>query len=327
MKRPEPLPPAARRPEPEADESGLEPIADEPAARRGLASLLPFGRPRAEDPEPGDEPDGPLDDPESEAEPEVADGGLLGAWRAERRRRRLERSEVRRFTARARRRRIVWICSIGAVVVLVAGTVGAAYSPLFAVETITIEGASALDASAVEDALSDQVGRPMPLVDHSEIKADLVAFPLIETYAVEIRPPHDLVVRIVERTPVAVVQSDAGFTTVDAAGVALSTSDQRPDGLPLADVEGGPSSDAFAAAGQVLRALPADLLARVTTVHATTPDDVSFDLSDGGGVTVRWGSTEDTAEKLATLEAGMTASPPDTVSFYDVSSSGVLVVG
>nr|WP_240921347.1 FtsQ-type POTRA domain-containing protein [Microbacterium excoecariae] len=197
---------------------------------------------------------------------------------------------------------------------------------MFAVEDIRVAGAETISADDIAEALSGQVGRPLPLVDDSEIRAALLAFPRIETYTVESLPPHELVVRIVERTPVAVVASDAGFTTVDAAGVPLTTSDEAPEGLPIAEVEGGVTSDAFAAVGQVLRALPADLAERVTRIRATSPEDVSFDLPDGGGVTVVWGSAGDTAEKTKVLEAGMASSPPAEVSTYDVSSAGVLVV-
>ncbi|WP_156759286.1 FtsQ-type POTRA domain-containing protein [Microbacterium karelineae] len=321
MKRPGPLPPPARRPQ--TDDPVEEAGDAEPGRERGrIASVLPFARRRSET-----GADGAADEPHED--PVAADGvaGPLGVWRAARRRRRAERAEVRRFTVRSRRRRIAWLSGLGALVLLVVGTVGAAYSPLFAVERITVRGASALDANAVVEALDGQLGRPFPLVDHGEIRSALIGFPAIETYAIESRPPHDLVVRIVERTPVAVIATDAGFTTVDAAGVALSTTEQQPEGLPIAEVEGGPSSEAFAAAGQVLRSLPADIAERVTAVRASSPDDVSFDLPDGGGVSVVWGSADDTAQKVDTLTAGFEAAPPDTVSTYDVSSGGVLVVG
>ncbi|WP_162621865.1 FtsQ-type POTRA domain-containing protein [Microbacterium suaedae] len=323
MKRPGPLPPPARRPRPE------EPVEEEGDAfaepeRGRLASILPFARRRgpAGSEEAVDEGDAPFE----RREESDASKGPFGVWRAERRRRKAERAEVRRFTARARRRRIIWLSSLGVLALLVAGTVGAAYSPLFAVERITVRGVSALDSEAVADALEGQLGRPYPLVDHDEIRSALIGFPVVETYSVESRPPHDLVVRIVERTPVAVVDTDAGFTTVDAAGVALRTTEQQPDGLPIAEVEGGLASEAFGAAGQVLRSLPADLAERVTAVRATSPEDVSFDLPDGGGVTIEWGSAEATAEKIDTLRAGFLAAPPETVSTYDVSSAGVLVV-
>jgi cell division protein FtsQ len=125
---------------------------------------------------------------------------------------------------------------------------------------------------------------------------------------------------------VAAVATEAGYTTVDAAGVALATSEAQPEGLPLAEVDAGLNSDAFAAVGQVLRALPDDLRSRVSRIQASSREDVTFELTDGGGVSVIWGSPGDTAEKVRVLTAAFTATPPDTVSSYDVSSSGVLVV-
>lgn len=244
-------------------------------------------------------------------------------WRAARARRKALRSEIRRFTQRSRRRRIIWLSSIGAVVLLIGGSVAAAYSPLFAVEKITVVGAASLDPAAIEAALGDQVGTPLALVDTSEVKAALLAFPLIETYALEARPPHDLTVRIVERTPVGVIRSGAGYTLVDAAGVALSTTADQPAGQPVIDVDGGVESPAFQSAGLVVRALPADVRAALTGVRATTADDVTLTLESG--LTVVWGSAEESALKALTLSVTM-AKNPDAASI-DVTSPEVAVVG
>src|SRR5690606_20828371 len=173
-------------------------------------------------------------------------------WRAARARRKALRAEIRRFTQRSRRRRIVWFGAIGAVVLLIGGSVAAAYSPLFAVEKITIVGASTLDPLALESALAGQIGTPLALVDDSDVKAALIAFPLIETYALEAKPPHELAVRIVERTPIGVIESDAGFTLVDAAGVTLATTQAQPEGQPVLRVSGGIESDAFESVGLVV---------------------------------------------------------------------------
>ncbi|MBY0687807.1 cell division protein FtsQ/DivIB [Microbacterium marinilacus] len=259
----------------------------------------------------------PADEPGAGSE-----GGRAGwrdVWRATRARRRALRSEIRRFTARSRRRRLVWIVSLSALVLLVLGSLGAAYSPLFAVQRITFEGTETLDEGDLQDALSAQVGRPLPLVDHSEVKAALVAFPLIETYVLEARPPHDLVVRIVERKPVGVVRSDAGFTTVDAAGVVLATSDAQPEGLPVIEAADGLASPAFVAIGQVLRSIPSDVHGLVASARATTQDDVTLVLHDG--TEVLWGSADDSPKKAARLIAA-----PDGHAFYDVSSPGSVVV-
>jgi len=212
--------------------------------------------------------------------------------------------------------------SASALVALVLGSLGAAYSPLFSVERITVVGTSTLDVAAVETALAPQLGTPLPLIDESEIKAALVGFPLVESYALEARPPHELVIRVVERTPVGAVQGDAGFTLVDAAGVALSTTPAAPAGYPLLEVDGGPASSAFAAAGQVFRSLPESLRAQVATLSATTANDVTLTLADGRVVV--WGGAVQAAKKARILE-GLMVSRADAGG-YDVSSPDAAVV-
>jgi cell division protein FtsQ len=244
-------------------------------------------------------------------------------WRAARARRKALRAEIRRFTQRTRRRRIIWLSALGAVVLLVGGSVAAAYSPLFAVEKITVLGATTLDPATVEASLADQIGTPLALVNTSEVKAALLAFPLIETYAVEAKPPHDLTIRIVERTPVGVFRSDAGYTLVDAAGVALATTSDQPAGQPLLEIEGGVDSAAFESAGLVVRSLPADVRAALTGVSARTPDDVTLTLSTG--LTVVWGSAEDSVLKAKALATTLLARPD--ASTIDVTSPDVSVVG
>jgi len=208
-------------------------------------------------------------------------------------------------------------------VLLIGGTTAAAYSPLFAVEKITVLGATTLDAAAVEAALGEQVGTPLALVDSSEVKAALLAFPLIETYALEAKPPHDLTVRIVERTPVGVIRSDAGYTLVDAAGVALATTSDQPAGQPLLEIDGGTDSAAFESAGLGWRSAPADLRALLTGVSATTADDVTLTLSSG--LTVVWGSSEDSPMKSEVLTKTLLSNPE--ASTIDVTSPHAVVVG
>jgi cell division protein FtsQ len=256
---------------------------------------------------------------------DAEDTGIRDVWRASRARRRALRAEVRRFTVRQRRRRRVWIGAGIAFVVMVLGTAGAAYSPLFAVERVEVVGTSQLDAAAVAEALGPQVGTPLALVDDSEVKAALVRFPLVESYTLEARPPHDLIVRIVERTPVGVVQTAAGFTLVDAAGVVLSTTPTAPAGQPVIEVAGGTDSDPFRAAGRVVRALPDSIRSQVTAVSASTPDDVTLTLG-ATGTRVVWGSADRSAEKARVLDLLMQKSPPDRTREYDVTSpeAGVL---
>jgi cell division protein FtsQ len=322
MRRPSPLPPPARG---DAKPAGATragaATVDADVEERDAAPVIPLTARSSL-------PDGDATPPDGGAGADAAGQESIGwrdVWRAARARRKALRAEVRRFTARQRRRRAAWLGSAAAVVVLALATLGAAYSPLFAVETITVVGAEQLDEAEVTAALESQRGTPMPLVDESAVKAALIAFPLVESYTLEARPPHELVVRIVERTPIGVIDTRAGATVVDAAGVALSTSAEPPAGLPLIDIRGGVGSDAFLAAGQVMHSLPAAIRAQVTAVAATTPDDVTLTLG-GTNTEVVWGSAEDSAQKAVVLEKIMTSRPPASVRQYDVSSPDAVVV-
>lgn len=349
MRRPSPLPPPPRPPRddtaPAADDVVTrvlppyrEPVAGGRAATgtevapptppEGLAGetapVIPFAR---DDALPASLASPTLSDgtgPDA-AEPDDPALRARDVWAAARARRRALRAEVRRFTARQRRRRIIWAGVLAALVLLVLGTVGAAYSPLFGVERIRVVGVDALPAQEVEQALASQLGRPLPLVDSSEVKAALVAFPLVESYTLEARPPHELVVRIVERTPIGVLKSSAGYTLVDAAGVALSTTPERPKGHPVIRVPGGVTSKAFTAIGTVFRSLPDDIRERVTRMSATTPNDVTLTFGKTG-TDVVWGDASRSAYKAVVLEQIMRAQPPSKVSVYDVSSPGAVVV-
>lgn len=278
-------------------------------------------RPSASEPAPIDRRDAPGFPNDAETGPVR----LRDVWRAARARRRALRAEVRRFTVRQRRRRILWIGIGASLVLLTIATVGAAYSPLFAVQQVQVVGTQQLAAADVADALSGQIGTPLAAIDESSVKSALVRFPLVESYTLEARPPHDLVVRIVERTPVGVLSSAAGYTLVDAAGVALSTTPDAPAGYPLLDVTGGVGSSAFEAAGRVMRSLPAELRAQVTAVAASTPDDVTLTLGAAGSKIV-WGSADDSALKTLVLQKLMAARPVGSVSEYDVSSPEAAVV-
>lgn len=318
MRRPPPLPtpPEQERPAPAHEREPV--IAREPVRLHPDHDRVTDSESSTDHDSVTDAVAGPAADPEAPLEVTARD-----VWRAARARRKRLRAEIRRFTQRSRRRRIIWFSVTGAVVVLIAGSVITAYSPLFSVQKITVVGASTLDAAAVEAALADQLGTPIALVDDSEVRASLMAFPLIESYALEAKPPHDLTVRIVERTPIGVLESDAGYTLVDAAGVVLSTTPQIPEGQPVLHVEGGVGTDAFASVGLVVRSLPAEVRSTVTEVSAATLDDVQLTLASG--LKVVWGSAAESVLKGETLRSVLIARPDATT--VDVSSPLVPVVG
>lgn len=283
-----------------ADPGGTASEEKTPGARERLANLLP-SRPAL----PGSE-------------------GRAVA-RAARSRRRFERGEVRRFTRRTRRRRIVALTVAGSLVVLAIIVAVAAYSPLMAVRSIEITGTQRVDAQAIQSSLSDQLGVPLTLVDRSAVGKVLGAYPLIQSYSVQTRPPSTLAVTIVERTPVGVVASGDRFDLVDSAGVVIESADAAEEGYPVISTpSGGASGAAFRASARVLLTLPASLEGQVTAVAATTGDDVSLTLQNGAVVV--WGGPDESALKAVVLEKLMAANDPATIASYDVSSPQAAVV-
>jgi cell division protein FtsQ len=202
----------------------------------------------------------------------------------------------------------------------------AVYSPLLALKTLRIEGASSVSAAEIRSALADQIGTPLALVDFGKIKAELAQFPLIRSYVTEAVPPNTLVVHIVERTPLGVIATAGGFTVVDAAGVTLSHATERPPKLPLIDSGStNTASTAFRAAVSVLLALPTSVSSKVDTVTARTKDDVTLVL-DGVGQRVVWGSADRSAVKARVLADLISHQDANAVVEYDVSAPNSAVV-
>jgi len=224
--------------------------------------------------------------------------------RAARERRRYERGEVRRFTRRSRNRRIGWLTVGGIVVLLAAMLLIAVYSPLLSLRTVTVEGTSRVDPTAVQEAVSDQIGKPLALIDFDAITRELGEFPLIRSYVTETVPPDGLVIRIDERVPVAVRESGSTWQLIDPAGVVIDTLDSIPDGIPIMKVSSrDPDSAAFKAVVAVLLALSDKMLAKVHSITATTSDDVAIELTSGQNVI--WGNAERSELKTIALTAIM----------------------
>ncbi|MCM6763222.1 FtsQ-type POTRA domain-containing protein [Rathayibacter sp. ZW T2_19] len=347
MKRPEGVRrPAPVRSEPRettsAPESSGEPtepirIVAAPVAAR---TPRPEARPQKESGGSGDESAVPVVAPEARhpaaARPSGRPAALLSRLRvpaseqravarAARERRRFERGEVRRFTRRARRRRLTALAIAGSLVLLAIVVAVAAYSPLMAVRTIEISGTSRVDPTALQESLSDQLGVPLTLVDREAVGEVLGAYPLIQSYSLQTRPPSTLAVSIVERTPVGVLQNGTRFDLVDSAGVVIETADAAQAGYPaLTTPSGGATGSAFHSLARVLLTLPAGLDGQVTAATATTGDDVTLTLSNGA--VVMWGGPDRSALKAVVLEKLMAATDPATVTSYDVSSPAAAVV-
>lgn len=243
---------------------------------------------------------------------------------AERRRKREERAEVRRFTRASRHRRIGLLAG-ALVLVMLAGLVAAAvFSPLLALRHIVVDGTERLQPDALVDALDGQLGTPLALLDENRIRSELAGFALIRSYVTELVPPDTMLVHIVERSPIGVILAADGFRLVDPAGVTIETVPTRPEGYPLIELGvdddvGGP---AFRSMAEVLLALPRSVLERVSTIAARTRDDVTLTL-DGSSQRVLWGSAEHSDEKAVVLARLIELHKGDGAGVYDVSAPAI----
>lgn len=249
-----------------------------------------------------------------------------GLRRAKRERRSYERGEVKRFTRRSRARRRLVLAVVGTVALFCTLIAIAVFSPLLELQKISIEGTSRVDPVALHDALDDQLGTPLALVNFDEITEKLALFPLIRSYTTESVPPHTLVVTIVERQPIGMVDNGSDYAVVDPAGVVIESASDLVPGIPVIDA-GQPTitNPAFASAIEVLLALPAELLGRVGSISATTKDDVTFVMADDIQ-SVIWGSADRSAFKARVLAALVATESATARLEFDVSAPDAPVV-
>lgn len=235
-------------------------------------------------------------------------------------RRRAERAEVKRFTRRARHRRLALAAVAGTILTLVGLILTAIYSPLLSLRTVTVDGTARVDAAEVAAAVEEQLGTPLALLDYDRITTNLGAFPLIRSYVTEIVPPDTLLVHISEREPVGTIEVGGRFRLVDPAGITLEESAERIPGVPLIELaEANTESAAFRSMVEVLLSLPGELLAQVDRISAHTQDDVVLVL-DGVGQQVRWGSADESERKAVLLAALIGQIDPGRAGVFDVSA-------
>ena len=234
--------------------------------------------------------------------------------------------EARRFTAYSRRRKITiytLAASFGSLTLLVAATL---VTPIMAIQTIQVEGIKLLKEDSVVNALKSQIGKPLPLVSAGNVAESLKPFSLIESFSLVSLPPNTLLVRVSERQPIGVVQVSSTKYLYDPAGVRISIA-KGNEALPAILIANEPEkSKEFQAAIEVLMALPANLLSKVSEINAKSKDDVVLSLRGFSGQKIIWGDGSDSVLKSKVLEALIANQKSTDRVTYDVSSPNAPVV-
>ncbi|MEU6251784.1 FtsQ-type POTRA domain-containing protein [Streptomyces sp. NPDC047043] len=216
-----------------------------------------------------------------------------------------------------------------ALVLLGAGSVWLLYgSQWLRVERVSVSGTRVLTPAQVREAAEVPVGAPLISVDTDVIETRLRAkLPRIDTVDVVRSWPHGIGLKVVERTPVLIVQKGGNFIEVDDEGVRFATVSRAPKGVPALEFALSSAGSSAASlrrfdedrlvreAVRVARAVPAAVARDTRTVKVRSYDDISLELGDGR--TVLWGSGERGALKARTLTALMKAAPD--ARYFDVS--------
>lgn len=234
--------------------------------------------------------------------------------------------EAKRFTAVSRRRKAVFLTlavSMGSLILLVLATI---FTPLLAVEKIQVTGITRLKEKSIINALQNQIGKPLPLVNPADVATALETFALIESFSVVSLPPHTLMIEVTERQPIGVLVVGGTRYLYDPAGVRIGKATGGED-LPLITIDGAPEkSKQFDAAIDVLMALPADLLERVSEIDAKSKDDVTLRLRGYAGQRIIWGDGSDSVLKSKVLDALIANQKKSDRVTFDVSSPNAPVV-
>src|SRR5262249_32765357 len=177
----------------------------------------------------------------------------MSNWRLVRARRDAVPSSVRRFSERARRRRLraamPWLITFGTVVVLAAAAAVVYATPLFGVAEVRVTGAQLVTPGEVRSAARVAPGTPLVRVDVAAAGRRVGRLAPVSRATVRGRWPRTLVIRVVERAPAAAVPVPGGYAIVDRAGVVFDREPGRPAALPVLKVGAPGGNDPATRAG------------------------------------------------------------------------------
>ena len=230
---------------------------------------------------------------------------------------RARRAHVTR--TRVRRRR--WVAlSIVLLVLLAAGAWFLVYrSPAFDVDRVNVRGNDRAPTDQLRRAAAVPRGAPLASVDLPAVRRRVEAQPWVAQASVDRRWPGTIQVRVIERTPVAVVGAGRAAMLVDRTGRVLGPASAKA-ALPAvagptdkAGTRLPPSSQRLTG---VLGDLPPELRRQVVEARSN-PTGLTFTLTDG--VKVRWGDRAATGDKARSLLLLLAKADRRTIATVDVS--------
>ncbi len=229
-------------------------------------------------------------------------------------------SSRKRFARRQWARRwLAWrrVAVATLALLLVGGAVYAVYfSSMLAVEGVEVRGTVALTSADIAEAAEVPVGEPLATVDLQAIERKVQSLGAVRSVEVTRQWPHEVLIEIEERVPVAVVRMGDLLRNLDADGVVFGDRRRPPADLPMVETSTDVGNDALREAASVAGALEPGFLATVDHLEVETVDQIRLVLRDGR--VVLWGNAEQSGEKAEVLAALLSRE----AQVYDVSVPG-----
>ncbi len=237
------------------------------------------------------------------------------------------RDEVERVaeTVAWRRFSYLWIPLL-----VIAIGLGLARTDFVDVDAVEIRGLDTMAEDRVLVAAGVDPGTQLVDLDLDHIASRVERLPLVDRASVRRVWPDTVRITVVERLPVAAVQTAAGdWLTVDLDGRVLAAAETAPAGLPVviaAEVDAIPGSAEARVvdAVQVIDALTPDLWEWVDTVEQSSDRSVVLHLAGGADVVI--GDTRQLPDKLVALATVLTRVDPSCVAVIDVQAPRAPVV-
>ena len=238
----------------------------------------------------------------------------------------IDRDTIVRFKARPKQTKAIVLTALGSLVALIVLVLATIFTPLLAVENIKITGLQKIDEKKVAAAVKSQIGIPLALVTQQSVADQLSRFTLIESFSLVSELPHTLHIAISERQPICIVDVGGVSYLYDPAGVRLGAASYK-DTYPRVLIKGEPKTSAsYSEAIDVLLALPAKLLPRISVIDAKSKDDVTMQLRGYAGQKIIWGDASQASLKSKVLAALIANQKPTDRVTFDVSSPTAPVV-
>jgi len=228
------------------------------------------------------------------------------------------RREIRREQGARRLRIVVALTAVSLLAVIAIGTLN---SELADVDAITVVGNSRTSTEEITAATGITLGRPLLDLDLPTSQRQVERLPWIAAVNIDRRLDGQVVVRVMEREPVAVLPTDRGFVLIDDTGFQLENVTDHPDGfVPVQGLvaTGQPGEYAPQRATLVLNVLRGMTPAIRSEVDrlSVEADELVIELTHGGRALL--GDSSQLGKKIQSLETVLARVDLKCVSVIDL---------